>query len=472
MNKEALLRAELEASRLLDLKECETDPVIFIERHVSIEDPQGRVLPFHLWPFQAQTVTALHEDRQVVVLKARRLGLSWLFLAYALWLAIFNQGIRILVLCKNEGDAGELLDRIRRIRDRIATDPASAHILAGLRKPNKVRDAVTTLDIGESTIRALVGTPAAARSETAGLVILDEFAFQKRAGKIWRALIPTIDGGGKVGVISTGDGISGDAEEFANQWSRASSGESGFTPLFWPWDARPDRDQAWREKTVGLVGGEERFQVEYPEEPDQAFQRPDSTMVFSREGIDAAEKLGAKLDSEGAPDTEGLYLGIDWGEHTTSSVVGWPLERGGVYVPTGELELHGTEPAAATSQMLASAANHDPPLIEARYDAAGAQSMRTFIAQSPDSIGIWKVAFSKHKEATIGYLRQLFERTAAGKETRVIAISPRNQVLLRQLRSYELDQKTGKPRKGDDHTVDALIALTAPVAERHQEMIR
>ena len=472
MNDQALLQAEVEVRRKLDLKECETDPCAFIERHVSIEDPQGRVIPFTLWPFQRKSVQALHNDGQVIVLKARRLGLSWLFLAYALWVAIFNQGIRVLVLCKNQDDASELLDRIRRMRDRIETDPASCHLLAGLPSPKKVRDAVTTLDVGESTIRALVGKPAAARSETAGLVLLDEFAFQSKASGIWRALIPTIDGGGKVGVISTGDGVTGDAEEFSKQWSRASSGESGFTPLFWPWDARPDRDEAWKARTVELLGSEERFQIEYPEEPDQAFQKPDATMVFSREGIDAAEKLGALLDQQGPPDTEGVALGIDWGEHTTAAVVGHPLERGGVYVPPGELELPGVEPAAATEQMLAAAANSDHPLIEARYDAAGAQSMRTFTAQSPESIGIWKVAFSKHKEATIGYLRQLFERAAAGKETRIIAISPQNKVLLQQLRSYEIDPTTGKPRKGGDHSVDALIALMAPVADRHREMTR
>lgn len=470
MNRQAELQAELEASQKLDHLECAADPCEFIERHVTIEDPQGAVLRFLLWPYQRTSVMKLHEDGQVVVLKARRLGLSWLFLAYALWLAIFNQGVRVLVLCKNEGDAAELLDRIRRMRDRMAADPASVHLLAGLPRPKKVRDAVTTLDIGESTIKALVGTPAAARSETAGLVLLDEFAFQKRAGKIWRALIPTIDGGGKVGVISTGDGITGDAAEFANQWSRAVSGESGFTHLFWPWDVRPDRDEEWKQRQIGLVGGEDRFSVEYPEKPDDAFQSPDVIQAFSHAGIDAAEALGAKLDENGAPDTEGVALGIDWGDHTTSAVVVHPLEAGGVYVTT-ELEEHGTEPAAATAKMLEAAANSDFPLTEARYDAAGAQSMRTFIANSPESIGIWTVAFSKHKKATYGYIKQLVKRTAEGKDIRVIAISPKCAVLLRQMRSYEIDPKTGMPKKGDDHTVDALIAGMAPIAEAHLAMV-
>ena len=442
----------------------------FIERHVSIEDPQGRVIPFTLWPFQRKSVQALHEDGQVIVLKARRLGLSWLFLAYALWVAIFNQGIRVLVLCKNQDDASELLDRIRRMRDRINLDPASQHLLAGLPKPKKVRDAVTTLDVGESTIRALVGKPAAARSETAGLVLLDEFAFQTKASGIWRALIPTIDGGGKVGVISTGDGVTGDAEEFSKQWSRASSGESGFTPLFWPWDARPDRDQDWKARTIELLGSEERFQIEYPEEPDQAFQSPDADRIYSLAGIDAAENLGRLLDGN-PPEPAGgsISLGIDWGESTHALTI-WPLERGGIYVQAEEV-FTSEEPGAAAVRMLRMADATGQPIEDARYDAAGVQSMRTFTAkarQTHPNLRTLSVPFSKYKVESIEYLRRLFNRTAEGKTTQIVAISPTGcPVLLSQLRGLEWkDPDAHKVEKGNDHGPDALLAGLAPIAKR------
>lgn len=200
--------------------------------------------------------------------------------------------------------------------------------------------------------------------------------------------------------------------------------------------------------------------------------------VFDQEGIDAAEMLGREYDLQRLaeeippPADDAIQLGIDWGEHVTASVVGWQLERGGLYIPPGELALERTEPARATQRMLDAAASYNWPLDEARYDAAGAQSMRTFAVHAPDSVGIWKVAFSKRKSEAIGYLRQLFERTAQGKTTRVLAISPANQELLRQLRAYALDPLTEKPRKGDDHSVDSLIALVSPIAARHRELVR
>jgi hypothetical protein len=128
----------------LDRKDCEASACDFIERHCFIEEPDGTAVPFKLWDFQRDVVVALEAGEPVIVLKARRLGLSWLVLCFALWLAIFNQGTRILVLCKTEGDATELLDRIRRTLDRIRSDPASQHILSRLERPAKERDAVKT----------------------------------------------------------------------------------------------------------------------------------------------------------------------------------------------------------------------------------------------------------------------------------------------------------------------------------------
>jgi hypothetical protein len=257
--------AELAALQAADRLECERDPLAFLERHVTIEEPNGTVIPLGLWPFQRKTVDVLTTETLTIVLKARRLGLSWIARARALWLAIFRPGIRILILCKTEGDATELLDRIRRMRDRLAADPAARHILAPLQRPAKTRDAVTTLDIGPSTIRALVGTPAAARSETAGLVIWDEAAFQQHAEDIWQGLLPTIEGGGRLWIISTGNGLHGRGSMYAELWQNAVRKANGFASLFWPWDARPDRDPAWKIRQVAAIGSDDRFRVEYPE---------------------------------------------------------------------------------------------------------------------------------------------------------------------------------------------------------------
>jgi hypothetical protein len=77
-----------------------------------------------------------------------------------------------------------------------------------------------------------------------------------------------------------------------------------------------------------------------------------------------------------------------------------------------------------------------------------------------------------YKEETVHYLRRLFRRVAEGETTGVIAISPRNVVLIRQLYALRFaDDDSGKVEKIDDHGPDALIAGVAPVARRHRKLV-
>lgn len=474
-----------------DRRACRKDAAVFVERHCTIEDTSGAVMPFNLWPFQRDVLRALQDGNLVIVLKARRLGLSWVVLAYALWLAVMSQGIRILILCKTEGDASESLDRIRRMLERIQNDPASAHILADLQRPAKERDAVTKLDVGGSTIRALVGTPAAARSETAGLVLCDEFAFQRRASDIWRAILPTIDGGGQIAVVSTGNGAStsgGDGAEFASQWERARTGLSGFTPFFFPWMAHPERDGAWKAAALAAQGDEERFKVEFPETEDDAFLFPDTNFVFSGAAVTAAVELGRRFDEmretgEMPPPSNGMMAaGVDWGDFRTHMVPVWELERGGVYVPPGEHAATQTDAEAMTLAMLEKVGRYDYWFGEERYDSSFKNTNRTFVKTAEALLGrhdpIRKigrpnsvpVAFAAYKSMTVTYLRFLLRRTLAGETTRVLAISPTNTVLIEQMRQLQ-QKEDGMIVKGNDDAVDSLIAGTQPVAKRHRALV-
>lgn len=481
-------RAKAELARLLEEKErrrCKRDPLHFIRRHVRVELKDGTPVPFRLWPCQEETIRALHEHGQVIVLKARQLGLSWTVLAYALWLAIFQQGIRVVILCKKDADAKKLLARIRRMLDRLATDRDHAYLVAGL---TGGRDSSEQLEIGRSTILSVVGKADSIRSEAAGLVVLDEFAFALpgEAEGIWRAALPAAE---RLAVISTGNGpaeVPGQGQEFARQWNRAVSGESGLVPLFFPWHAHPGRDEEWRRSEEARIGDPDRFRVEYPTTPDDAFQRPDVLLVFSPQGINAAEALGRRYDelreAGELPEPEYMAAGIDFGDFATHAVPVWPLERGGIYIPPGEIAATQADVEDITERILESVLAYPYWFAEARYDAAFKQSARTFARVAEQRLGPHNpirrtgrpntvpVPFGKWKSLCISYLRALLRRTAQGETTRVIAISPKNTVLLAQLRSYTQDD-LGRIEKGGDDAVDALIAGVQPVARRHRESV-
>jgi hypothetical protein len=68
--------------------------------------------------------------------------------------------------------------------------------------------------------------------------------------------------------------VVGRGAEFARLWKDAIEGDVdglGETAhLFWPWDARPDRDEAWKQRQIRAIGSPERFKVEWPLPPYHA----------------------------------------------------------------------------------------------------------------------------------------------------------------------------------------------------------
>jgi hypothetical protein len=241
----------------------------------------------------------------------------------------------------------------------------------------------------------------------------------------------------------------------------------------------PSVDQQAYLAALAQLDPQERAQLV---EGDWSARAP-GNWVFDHQAIDAVEALGLTLDrarEKGKlPAPDHIALGVDWGDFATVGEVIWPLSRGGVYVPPGEVTESREDLEEITDALLEAAANYPYWLAEERYDASFAQSNRTFAKLAQRRLGAhnpmkrrgrpntYPVAFGEYKMLAIKYLRLLMSRTLAGKPDRVLAVSPRNEVLLDQLRDYQEDD-FGKPIKGGDDAVDALIAGVAPLARKHR----
>lgn len=471
------------------------NPAYFISAYGHVQSAVGPPEPFRLWPQQVEVAEAMREHRRVIVLKARQLGLTWLALHFAVHVLAFDErtpNSRVLGLSKHGGDATKLLQRVRRV----------ISLLPPFLRPDE-QSAANSLQklklVGRGEMRSLAGSPEAARMETATLVILDEFAFVRNgwAEPTWRAVLPTIGDHGRVIAISTGNGppeAPGDGQTFARLWRGSRTGSNDLKPVFLPSSTHPDRTPEWRAAKRREFLTEEGFLAEYPETEDEALVGRMGLTVYQPAGINAAERLGRELDALRAagrltpPSGGGLRLGLDWGEHTGAVMV-WPLEGGGVYV-VGEvvgggvlgMTVEDTTRALVTLAVACQDEAHRPPIVQALYDAAGVESMRTFravverdraLAQAfafrrvgaKQVLPVSGVAFGRWKHMTVDYLRGLFARTAEGETAGVIAISPKCETLLRQLRGLEvIDDGTGRVRKRDDHHPDALVAAVAPTA--------
>lgn len=482
--------------------------VYLLVSYGSFQDEEGAPpAPFLAWPEQIDVLRAFHLHRRIVVLKARQLGLTWLALHHALWLMQFcreTPRARILCMSKQGDDAAKLLKRARKM---------AALMPPYLRLPEdqETRRSNTQFKLqGRGSMESLPGTPDAARSETAALILMDEGAFYRNQGfaATWTAAQPTLGKNGTAIVISTGNGppeAPGDGQGYAELWTRAQSGDKGLHAIFLPSRTDPRRTEAWRKETADTYLEPIDFEAEYPETEEQALAGVSGTKVYLPAGINAAEAVGRELDmllAKGQLEPFGglIELAIDWGE-STHGLGMWPLEQGGFYVFTEYAPPQGpnVEPGDSTRQLLGKIrqfqrsremmGRQDPwPLIYVNnFDRAGIQSQKTMkvtIEQDPSLIMQYQhvgglrgrrsirhrpIAFNEYKDEGKDYLRYLFRRTAVGKETGIIAISPTCTVLLRQLRGLELeDDESGRIKKGDDHGPDALIAGVAATAARHR----
>lgn len=503
-----------------------SDWIYLVDGYGSIQPPSGPRVPFSLWPEQRALAEELRAYLRWIIAKARQLGLTWLAIHDAVHLLAFEPtepNARVLALSRIGGDASKMLQRARAVNDNLPP------FLRAVEAPDTRRSNTRFGILGRGEMISLMGTPDAARMETATLAILDEFAFYRNRGAAatWTAVQPTLGDTGRAYVISTGNGddvVEGDGQAFAQLVRKAERGEADehggqLRLAFLPASVDPARRRpGWRERARDTFLDPADFDRENPETIDQALQAPSGDKVYPPSAISAAERYGRELDQlrhegelpEPAAPLRAELVAIDWGEHTHALEL-WPLEGGGFYV-VREVTHQNREPAELVEPLLGGTIRKP---AEAAYDAAGVQSMRTFIATARrrrwPKLRSVKVPFNDYKDEAIKYARRLMRRTEhllAAREAwqdgdlervraiytaeppegmglyldedqetpeptlrQVLAISPEGcPELLRQLRGLEFkDEDAGKVDKGDDHGPDALVAGVAKAARRFRD---
>lgn len=258
---------------------CQRSAIYFCENYVRIFNAtskpggmsiggaaSGDWISFKLWPAQRQVLQDLVDHPYAIILKARQLGMSWLTLAYALWLMLFFPAANIMLMSKRDDESIELLsNRLIEMHARLPKwmqgkriEQQSAHDFA--------------LSNGS---RAKAFPTSGGRSYTGTLVILDEADFLPDLNKVLNAIKPAIDAGGHLIMISTVDKekpTSTFKEIFRDAWYNKAT---NYHPIFLPWSARPARTLTWYEQVAVDMrkqanGTDDSLWQEYPADPEQA----------------------------------------------------------------------------------------------------------------------------------------------------------------------------------------------------------
>jgi hypothetical protein len=252
----------------MEVHKCRRSFPYFCETYCRIladDGDGGAWVPFALWPEQRRVAQLLQEKRLVVALKARQLGLTWLVLAFALWLMLFHPIALILLFSRRDDEAVDLLkNRLRGKYDRLPEWLKARSIAVD-------NDHEFQLSNGS---RALAFPTTAGDSYTADLAVVDEADLVPDLDRLMRAVKPTIDNRrGRMVLVSRAD-KSKPLSPFKRVYKAAREGQNEWTPVFLPWHARPDRDAAWyeaqRRDIVARTGAADDLHEQYPESDAEA----------------------------------------------------------------------------------------------------------------------------------------------------------------------------------------------------------
>ena len=271
--------------RAIQFVKFEEDFPSWLVEHGVIDVRNVGLVPFKdaIWPFQVDFAWFLQNEPRIIILKARQLGVSTLAMHYVYWKTRFSppKSQYSLILSKSKDDASYLLEKVSTINKQQPPDIRMTAIVD--------RTFGFELD-NENAVECVAATEAGARSRAATLVVLDEHAFHSYAEKNWASVQPTLDGGGQVIIISTGNGM---GNLFHQKYQEAKERRNNFKAFFIPFHAAPHRDEEWLEsQRMDFSGAEELFGQEYPKNDNEAFAKTGSSpfdMTYIAEQITRAD---------------------------------------------------------------------------------------------------------------------------------------------------------------------------------------
>lgn len=282
---------------------CAESTLYFVHTHCRLFNAtDGDWTPFRLWPAQASTLKQFERSRQIVLLKARQLGLSWLVLSYMLWLMLFRPASIVAIFSRRAEDAEEMLDfRLKGIYRQLPD-------YMQVRSVDKDNQSHWILSNGS---QAMAFPTTGGRGHTFAFALVDEADFQPDLPNLMTAVKPTIDAGGSMALISTVDKALPESR-FKTIYRAAKRGKNEWTPIFLPWSARPDRTLQWYEAqkrdALANTGALDDLYQEYPATDTEALAPRTLDKRIAPTWIEACYSETEPRTVAGAPSLPGLEI--------------------------------------------------------------------------------------------------------------------------------------------------------------------
>lgn len=201
-------RSELSEDPLTRYNQLRDDPWLFLKWCVFTHDEVDAENPIKRYPSHLMYLRFLvmmwQKKKKLAIPKSRRLTVSWTFISLALWDCIFHKGRSWAFVSKKELDSAELVERAEFIFNHIPSDILSPDMLPKL-KNGRMMTAPPVLEFTEIYSK-IMGFPSGGnqlRQRGFSGILEDECAFWDDAEAAYASAKPTVDGGGRLVMVST-----------------------------------------------------------------------------------------------------------------------------------------------------------------------------------------------------------------------------------------------------------------------------
>jgi len=250
-------------------------------KYVKIQEPGELSLDYELWPHLIDFYKRLEVEKLIDLIKSKQIGISWALAIYALWKIYNVPAFTVLEISKGDTESRALLQKSKIVYDNL---PKWMKIYT--LNPNS-GEKFGFAEMG-SQIISFPSTETSGLGQTAGLVIHDESDFhpyfEVNLSHTRATVADSPDR--QLLSVSTVDKTKPDSY-FKRHWRSADAGENLFKSLFYGYDVRPNRDQAFydammreNEKTPWVV------EANYPRTAEEALSPQSALSCFKKESLD------------------------------------------------------------------------------------------------------------------------------------------------------------------------------------------
>ncbi len=275
--------------QLLELGLIRKDLFRFL-KYVKIQEPEGLKAEYQLWPHLINFYNNLLTVKWIDLVKSKQIGISWALAIYALWKIMTVPGFNVIEISRGGKEAQKLLAKsgivFDNLPDWIKKQPCFA-------LDHNSTERLSFLHL-KSMITAFTSTEVAGIGETAGLVIHDESDFHDYyETNLTHTRATVADGLARSLVsVSTTDKTKPDSF-FKRHWKMGEgsgypeAGQNNFKALFYGYEVRPNRDQAFFDAQVreSVLTPWER-EANYPRTAVEALSPQSALSCFKKEAVD------------------------------------------------------------------------------------------------------------------------------------------------------------------------------------------